>query len=190
MKPRKPKNCKMCGDEFIPLRPFQHVCGGKCAIAFVRKNEAEKKAKERADKLKIRRRNARPLSHWIALTQRVVNDLRRETCLANGDGCISCGTHNASSWHAGHFRTTASASHLRFTHDNIWLQCSSCNVYKSGNIGRYRRNLVRKIGEERVLALENDNRTHRWTVEELEQIRKQARADLRALKKGQMSKVA
>ncbi|HEI6740061.1 TPA: recombination protein NinG, partial [Yersinia enterocolitica] len=65
-----------------------------------------------------------------------------------------------------------------------------CNVYKSGNIGRYRRNLVRKIGEERVLALENDNRTHRWTVEELEQIRKQARADLRALKKGQMSKVA
>ncbi|MGM7743139.1 recombination protein NinG, partial [Yersinia enterocolitica] len=53
-----------------------------------------------------------------------------------------------------------------------------------------RRNLVRKIGEERVLALENDNRTHRWTVEELEQIRKQARADLRVLKKGQMSKVA
>ncbi|MGT3245463.1 recombination protein NinG, partial [Yersinia enterocolitica] len=41
-----------------------------------------------------------------------------------------------------------------------------------------------------VLALENDNRTHRWTVEELEQIRKQARADLRALKKGQMDKVA
>ncbi|HEI6740127.1 TPA: recombination protein NinG, partial [Yersinia enterocolitica] len=84
MKPRKPKNCKMCGDEFTPLRPFQHVCGGKCAIAFVRKNEAEKKAKERADKLKIRRRNARPLSHWIALTQRAVNDLRRETCLASG----------------------------------------------------------------------------------------------------------
>ncbi|MGT3165378.1 recombination protein NinG, partial [Yersinia enterocolitica] len=47
MKPRKPKNCKMCGEEFIPLRPFQHVCGGKCAIDFVRKNEAEKKAKER-----------------------------------------------------------------------------------------------------------------------------------------------
>ncbi|MBW5870568.1 recombination protein NinG, partial [Yersinia enterocolitica] len=70
------------------------------------------------------------------------------------------------------------------------LQCSSCNVYKSGNIGRYRRNLVSKIGEERVLALENDNRTHRWTVEELEQIRKQARADLRVLKKSQMGKVA
>ena len=35
------------------------------------------------------------LSHWLEVTERVVNTLCRELALANGEGCISCGTHNA-----------------------------------------------------------------------------------------------
>lgn len=66
--------------------------------------------------------------------------------------------------------------------DNIWLQCSACNVHKSGNIEAYRAGLVELIGEERVLALESNNETHRYTREELDGIRAKARADLRALK--------
>ena len=42
--------------------------------------------------------------------------------------------------------------------------------------------LVELIGEERVLALESNNETHRYTREELDGIRAKARADLRALK--------
>ncbi|AYN26722.1 recombination protein NinG [Buttiauxella sp. 3AFRM03] len=102
--------------------------------------------------------------------------------LANGEGCISCGTYNADSWHAGHYRTTAAASQLRFHHDNIHLQCHSCNVHKSGNIELYRINLVKKIGETRILSLENNNDTHRYSREELSTIRATARAELRALK--------
>ncbi|EBV1495569.1 hypothetical protein DNY71_26805 [Salmonella enterica subsp. enterica serovar Typhimurium] len=43
--------------------------------------------------------------------------------------------------------------------------------------------LVERYGEAAVLALENNNTPHRWTVEELKEIRLAALADLRALKK-------
>ena len=125
----------------------------------------------------------KPLSHWLEVTERVVNTLCREMALANGEGCISCGTHQAKVWHAGHYRTVAKASHLRFTSININLQCDDCNVGKSGNIKAYREGLVEKIGEAAVQGLDNDNRIHRWTIEELEAIRLQAYADLRVLKK-------
>ncbi|HHT3851881.1 TPA: recombination protein NinG [Klebsiella michiganensis] len=49
----------------------------------------------------------------------------------------------------------------------------------------YRVGLVEKYGESAVLELDNDNRIHRWTIEELEAIRLQAYADLRVLKKAQ-----
>lgn len=80
----------------------------------------------------------KPLSHWLEVTERAVNTLCREMALANGEGCISCGTHDAKVWHAGHYRTVAKASHLRFTRININLQCDDCNVGKSGNIKAYR----------------------------------------------------
>ncbi|ECM6198482.1 recombination protein NinG, partial [Salmonella enterica] len=47
----------------------------------------------------------------------------------------------------------------------------------------YRTALVERYGEAAVLALENNNTPHRWTVEELKEIRLAALADLRALKK-------
>ncbi|VTM12376.1 Bacteriophage Lambda NinG protein [Raoultella terrigena] len=114
-----------------------------------------------------------------------MNTLCREMALANGEGCISCGTHYAAVWHAGHYRTVAKASHLRFTRINLNLQCDDCNVGKSGNIVAYRVGLVAKYDEAAVQELDNDNRIHRWTLEELEAIRTQAYADLRALKKAQ-----
>ncbi|MGK4411616.1 recombination protein NinG [Raoultella ornithinolytica] len=84
-----------------------------------------------------------------------------------------------------HYRTVAKASHLRFTRININLQCDDCNVGKSGNIKAYRVGLVAKYGEATVQELDNDNRIHRWTIEELDAIRTEAYADLRALKKAQ-----
>ncbi|WP_319016992.1 recombination protein NinG [Enterobacter hormaechei] len=45
--------------------------------------------------------------------------------------------------------------------------------------------LVAKYDEATVQGLDNDNRIHRWTIEELEAIRAEAYAELRALKKSQ-----
>ena len=197
---RKPsrRKCKVCGEYFVPK--FHDIRIRWCspehgAILAMEEREKEKvkaaakriKEQKEAEKAGRQRRAARrnqlkPIRHWVQMTQRAFNDWRREMLLAAGHGCISCGTKTAFAWHAGHYRTTAAEPQLRFNPDNIWLQCSACNVHKSGNIEAYRSALVELIGEERVLALESNNETHRYTREELEGIRAKARADLRALK--------
>lgn len=197
---RKPprRKCKVCGEYFVPkfhdIR-IRWCCPEHGAILAMEEHEKEKvkaaakRIKEQKEAEKAgrqrraeRRNELRPIRHWVQMTQRAFNDWRREMLLAAGHGCISCGTKTAFAWHAGHYRTTAAAPQLRFNPDNIWLQCSACNVHKSGNIEAYRAALVELIGEERVLALESNNETHRYTREELDGIRAKARADLRALK--------
>jgi len=195
--PRRKCANQICREWFHPARDGQVVCCYECATAVgkeqtkkareasQRKELAHQRAIEKKENAAWRKRKAavKPLKHWVDLTQRAVNDICRETELAEGKGCISCGTKTAFAWHAGHYRTTAAAGHLRFTRINIHLQCDVCNVYKSGNIEAYRAALVERYGEELVLALESNNTPHRWTVEELEEIRLTALADLRTLKK-------
>lgn len=195
---RKParRKCKVCNQWFHPAYSNIVWCcpehGAIYAIELRTKEKIKAEAKrikeqhqaDKADRQRHaeRRQAVKPLSHWVRMTQRVVNDYRRELLLAGGHGCISCGTRTAPVWHTGHYRTTAAAPQLRFTDENIWVQCPACNVHKSGNIEAYRASLVELIGEERVQALESNNETHRYTREELDGIRADARAKLRALK--------
>ncbi|QFH49738.1 recombination protein NinG [Leclercia adecarboxylata] len=196
-KPRRKCANQSCREWFHPVRDGQVVCCYECATlvgkeqtrkareAAQRKELAQQRTIEKKERAAWRHRKAavKPLKHWVDLTQRAVNDICRETELAEGKGCISCGTKTAFAWHAGHYRTTAAAGHLRFTRMNIHLQCDVCNIHKSGNIENYRAALVQLYGEETVLSLENNNDPHRWTVEVLKEIRLTALADLRVLKK-------
>ncbi|WP_139535318.1 recombination protein NinG, partial [Escherichia coli] len=95
--------------------------------------------------------------------------------------CISCGTFETVQWEAGHFRSRGAASHLRYNEDNIHKQCHRCNDELSSNAIPYRAALIEKIGVERVEALENNNTPHRYTIEELEGIRRHYSALRRAL---------
>lgn len=188
---------KDCRQWFNPSRSEQTVCSYSCACVYGKAQAAKTKTREQQEEQRQakqqqklertawreRKAAVKPLKHWIDATQRAVNDICRETALANGEGCISCGTRIAFAWHAGHYRSTAAASHLRFTRINIQLQCDACNIHKSGNIELYRINLVKKVGEAAVVNLECDNREHRWEREELAVIRATARAELRELKK-------
>lgn len=198
---RKParRKCAHCREWFHPAREGQVVCSFECASAIGKKQTAKAREaakaravkRQRAEEKEGRQRRAarrselKPIRYWVQMTQRVFNDWRREMLLADGHGCISCGTKTAFAWHAGHYRTTAAAPQLRFNQYNVWLQCSACNVHKSGNIEAYRSALVDLIGEERVRALESNNETHRYTREELDGIRANARAKLRLLNQGE-----
>jgi hypothetical protein len=191
------RKCKVCCEWFHPAYDNIRWCSPEHGAIYaleLRTKEKIKatakhiKEKHQADKaerqrLAERRKDVKPLRHWITMTQRAYNDWRRESLLAAGHGCISCGTKTAFAWQAGHYRTTAAAPQLRFTDDNVQLQCFACNVHKSGNIEAYRASLVELIGEERVLALECNNENHRYTREELAGIRAEARVNLRTLKK-------
>lgn len=191
--PRRRCKAPGCGAWFNLTYPNVYWCCEEHKSQYLALQREKKKAKaqERLKNKPVHHTRTesvsvgKSLSHWLEVTERVVNTLCRELALANGEGCISCGARQAAVWHAGHYRTVAKASHLRFTRININLQCDECNVGKSGNIKAYRKGLVEKYGESAVLDLDNDNRIHRWTIEELEAIRQQAYADLRALKKSQ-----
>ena len=86
--------------------------------------------------------------------------------------CICCGmplTLNSigGGFDCGHYRSTGSASHLRFHEDNAHGQRKVCNRYGAGRAVDYRIGLIARIGLERVEALEHSNAVHKWTKDEL-----------------------
>lgn len=159
------KKCKGCGENFTPSRPLQTACSMPCSLVVGRKNAAKKHTKE----LKDGRIKLKSLTDWKNDAQVVFNRFIR---LRDGKLCISCQTTNQNiQYAAGHYRTTKAASQLRYNEDNVHAQCNNqCNSQLSGNILEYRINLIKKIGIERVEALENDNSEHRYTIEECKQI--------------------
>lgn len=69
--------------------------------------------------------------------------------------CISCGEPKGlDQMNAGHLYPVGSNEAIRYDEDNAWGQCIACNLHKHGNQLAYYKNLVRKIGQERVDRLE------------------------------------
>lgn len=179
----KKKICKMCGEKFEPLRPFQLTCSVACAIEKARADRLKQQEKdqqtavrrrlqaekEQRAQLKIRRLAVKPRSYWLRQAQQAVNAYVRER--DRHLPCVSCGTTVAAQWDAGHYRTVAAAPQLRFDPRQIHKQCSVCNQHKSGNVVAYRAELIRRIGVAVVEEIESDHCRKRWTIEELKGIR-------------------
>lgn len=183
---RAQRRCKICREKFTPAFENHRWCCPEHGAEFAmqeleKKREKQAQAKAKRERAAWRKRKAavKPLRHWEDMTQRVVNDYIRER--DHDLPCISCGRFDTVQWEAGHYRSRGKASHLRYNEDNIHKQCHHCNVQMSGNQQQYRIGLVEKIGAERVEALENNNTPHRYTIEELEGIRRHYSALRRAL---------
>ena len=177
-----------CGRPFIPQRISQKVCGQVCAGRKAKadriKEKAEEKASDRARKEKIKR-----IPDLIREAQVIFN--RWVRARDHDQPCISCGAPppDLSMLHAGrdagHYRSTGSASHLRFHPDNCHAQCVRCNRFGAGRAVDYRIRLITRIGAEKVEALEADNRTHKWQRGELIATRAEYKAKLKKLKEQQ-----
>ena len=69
--------------------------------------------------------------------------------------CISCSKiDNWKTFDAGHYQSVGSDRALKYNEVNVNAQCSSCNMYKSGNLINYRQGLDHKYGEKIVKDLE------------------------------------
>lgn len=154
---------------------MQAVCGAVCAARKVRADKAQERAKVRTRKEAIK-----TIPVLIREAQVAFNKFIRTR--DHDQPCISCGAPppNLSELHAGrdagHYRSTGSASHLRFHEDNCHAQCVKCNQWGAGRAVDYRIALVGRIGIARVEALEADNETHKWQREELIGIREKYRS--------------
>lgn len=83
-------------------------------------------------------------------------------------GCISCEVGPVEN--AGHYLSQGHHSAFRFHEENVHGQCIRCNMYLSANLIKYRRNLVKKIGADRVEFLEDSaerRKSHKWERTEL-----------------------
>jgi hypothetical protein len=165
----KPKACAHCGNSFLPLRAMQQVCGPLCAARKVKKDRAEAKVALKARKAALKR-----IPDLIAEAQVEFNAFIR---LRDADQpCICCGKplgfgDVGGRYDAGHYRSTGSASHLRFDERNCHAQRKACNRYGAGRAVDYRAGLIGRIGLEAVEALEADNTPKKWQRDELIAIR-------------------
>ena len=70
---------------------------------------------------------------------------------------------------AGHYVPVKGGSYLRFNELNVNGECQKCNGFDEFHLVGYRKNLIKKIGEQRVELLEMDrNNIKKWSRFELE----------------------
>ena len=149
-------------------------------------------AKKARDAAKVDRASIRARKEAIKTIPDLIKEAQREfnAYIRARDAdqlCICCGNplgtgEVGGAFDCGHYRSTGSASHLRFDERNAHAQRKVCNRWGAGRAVDYRIGLVARIGLEAVEALESDNTPHKWTRDELIAIRDTYRAKLKELK--------
>ena len=176
----KAKTCKVCRAKFQPARPLQTTCSIPCAIEWGSRQLAKKQAKEAAEEKKqdrAKREKLKTRSDWMKDAQAAVNAWVRFR--DRDQPCISCGTFNATAWHAGHFYSTAARPDLRLDPANIHRQCAQCNLFLSGNLIEYRKNLPSRIGQAELDRLDGPPTNQRMTAEVIKEICAEFKARLK-----------
>jgi len=186
------KKCAVCHEWFIPDRPFQPACVAhqfeyamdKIAEARYKKDVQTKKQiqveQKKADQaLKAKKLEVKPRSYWIKRAQAAFNAYIRQR--DSDQPCISCQRHHAGQYHAGHYRTVGACPELRFDEDNCHKQCAPCNNHLSGNLVKYRVNLILKVGIKRVEWLEGNHDAKHYSIDDIKQIEKTYKEKLKQL---------
>lgn len=179
------RRCKQCKTEIKPAAKCDDIvekkgyCSVECLAEHARSARRSATARKERKAMREARERVKTRQEWLKEAQAVFNKYIR--LRDANDPCISCGRYHDGQYHAGHYRTVGAAGHLRFDEDNNHKQCSACNLHLSGNIANYRPRLLQKIGEERLAALENNNESRSWTIEDAKQIKAKYKAKIKAL---------
>ena len=166
------RKCKHCKKFVIAEKGAALPVGFFCSIEHAVKWAC---ARDEADREKIKRKIHRERrianrgrSWYLEEAQTWFNRyIRIRDAL---EPCISCERYHRGQWHAGHFRSVGAASQLRFNEMNVHKQCVVCNRWRSGNIGEYRPNLIKKIGLDQVEALESNHEKVTYSIEYLKEL--------------------
>jgi hypothetical protein len=167
----------------------QAVCSPACAIIDAPKNQDRaRKAIQQEDRKSLREAKERikTKGQYMREAQTEFNAWVRARDA--GLPCVSCGTTADIQYAAGHFRSAGGHPELRFEPLNVHLQCNrNCNMAKSGNLGPYRVELIKRIGQDKVDWLEGPHEPKRYTVEDLKAIKAEYREKIKVLKRASQS---
>jgi len=94
---------------------------------------------------------------------------------ADDDGfvtCVTCGknAHYKKGMQAGHY-VSRSHNATRYSDDNVHVQCTGCNLFKSGNMDEYALFMIDKYGIEKLDELnKRKQEIKQFTTQELEEL--------------------
>jgi hypothetical protein len=141
------------------------VCGWQCAIELSNK----KKEKEIKKWQKEKREELMTASDWRNKLQKVFNEFIRER--DRGLPCASCERQLGKKYDAGHLYSVGRFPELRFSELNCHAQCVNCNRHLHGNGAMYRKNIVKRIGEDGLKALDSQiNIMKHYSIPELKEM--------------------
>lgn len=183
------KRCRECKELFKPLySSVQMVCSPKCAYAYSKRRDTEKKEQNSVllQKMSEERKNRIGLTTLLESVKKVCHEYIR--LRDKNKPCISCGTQWHKDFQAGHFYKAELFSSLRFNEYNINGQCVQCNIRKEGNESEYRVNLPKRIGsvlndELNHLATLDKKKDFKWCREDLKAIRTYYKEKIKDLKR-------
>ena len=148
----KQRPCKICKQLFTPRIQAQPKCPD-CAFEEQRKKNCALYNKTLITRTK---KPQKPLKPKIDMEQARINKIVRGRDADKP--CISCGK-KMEEWelNAGHFHSRNQCPKLRYDLDNIHGQCSRCNSEMTEDPkipANYRKNLLERIGAERVARID------------------------------------
>lgn len=183
MRAARQRKCRVCRATYRPASTLQAVCSPTCAMEYVRiANRHAARIQTAADRRRLMTRR-----DWQKRAQTAFNAYIRER--DKNQPCICCGkpltvsAPTGGGYDAGHYRSVGSAPHMRFVEDNCHAQRKVCNQFGAGRAVDYRIGLIRRIGIERVEALEADQAPRKYTAEELQAIERTYKNKLKELKR-------
>lgn len=168
----------------------QAVCQNpKCLLSKAAKNKEKVEARESKKERVVTREKKQQLKTRPKLLQEAQAEFNRYVRLRDKEKpCICCGRPlpdmiYGGSYDCGHYRSVGSAPHMRFIENNAHAQTKKCNRFLSGNATDYRIGLIKRIGIEKVEALECDNEVRKYSREDLLEIKKHYRDMANILKR-------
>lgn len=183
MKEIKPKECVVCGEDFMPFKTTEKVCSLTCALAYAKSDVDKKNAKAWRKEKKIRKEGLKTHKDYLNDLQKVFNEFIRVR--DKGKPCVSCGCIVNGNGHASHFFSVGSHPNVRFNEDNVHVSCVECNLHRHGNLAEYSLRLPRRIGQERfdMLVVKAKQSLLKLSIPEIKEKIEYYRSKIREMKK-------
>jgi hypothetical protein len=174
--------CPICRQPATQKFGLKLFCGFEHAAEWAKRAQDKARAKKQTESRKADREKLKSLktrAEWLKDAQKVFNQyirLRDEKL-----PCVSCGRFHQGQWHAGHYLSVGAHPELRFEPLNVWRQCQPCNAHLSGNQINYRKELINRIGAEKVEWLEGKHEPLKLTIPEIQALMAEYKAKIKQL---------